>query len=125
MGRKKLVCDLNFDEEKTLKEKIVSMFNTPNLINCFNDEHYLPYSEVFEHPNVKMFFKDEELLDTIKCFFDNDLNITKTSQKLFLHRNTLAYRIDKIKKLLGIDINNFSDAILLSNFIYINEVVNS
>ena len=53
---------------------------------------------------------DEEILSTATAFLDNNLNASETSRKMFLHRNTLNYRLDKIEKTTGLDIRNFSDA---------------
>ncbi len=55
---------------------------------------------------------DHETLFTIQKFFENNLNVTKTSRKLFVHRNTLVYRLEKIKKLTGLDLREFDDAIV-------------
>lgn len=55
----------------------------------------------------------EEYRETILAFFENDLNISETSRKLFVHRNTLVYRLDKIKKLTGLDISKFEQAVKL------------
>lgn len=54
---------------------------------------------------------DNETLSTINCFFDNNLNVSETSRQLFIHRNTLVYRIEKLKKQTGLDISNFNDAL--------------
>lgn len=54
---------------------------------------------------------DRETLNTIHCFFDNNLNVSETSRKLFVHRNTLVYRLDKIKKMTGLDLREFEHAI--------------
>ena len=54
---------------------------------------------------------DEETLNTINKFFDNNLNISETSRQLFLHRNTLVYRLEKIQKSTGLDIRVFDDAL--------------
>ena len=54
---------------------------------------------------------DRETLMTIKCFFENNLNVSETSRKLFVHRNTLVYRLEKIKKLTGLDLREFEHAI--------------
>ena len=45
-------------------------------------------------------------------FFENNLNVSETSRKLFVHRNTLVYRLEKIKKLTGLDLREFDDAII-------------
>lgn len=54
---------------------------------------------------------DDETLNTINKFFDNNLNISETSRQLFLHRNTLVYRLEKIEKSTGLDIRVFDDAL--------------
>ncbi|MBQ2730274.1 MAG: helix-turn-helix domain-containing protein [Clostridia bacterium] len=54
---------------------------------------------------------DRETLQTIQCFFENNLNVSETSRKLFVHRNTLVYRLEKIRKLTGLDLREFDHAI--------------
>lgn len=54
---------------------------------------------------------DEETLTTINKFFENNLNVSETSRQLFVHRNTLVYRIEKILKTTGLDLRNFDDAL--------------
>jgi len=54
---------------------------------------------------------DEETLHTIDTFLENNLNVSETSRKLFLHRNTLVYRIEKLQKSIGLDIRTFDDAL--------------
>ena len=53
---------------------------------------------------------DEELQVTIRKFFDNDLNISETARQLYLHRNTLVYRLERFEKAVGLDIRRFDDA---------------
>ena len=54
---------------------------------------------------------DKETLFTINKFFENNLILSETARKLFIHRNTLVYRLEKIKKLTGLDLREFDDAI--------------
>jgi len=54
---------------------------------------------------------DEESRSTIKMFFENNLNVSETSRQLFIHRNTLVYRIEKLEKITGLDLRNFDDAV--------------
>ena len=56
---------------------------------------------------------DEETLQTVNKFFENNLNVSETSRQLFLHRNTLVYRIEKLQKSIGLDIRIFDDALTL------------
>lgn len=55
---------------------------------------------------------DNETLLTIQKFFENNLNGSETSRQLFVHRNTLVYRLDKVQKITGLDLRNFDDAVL-------------
>ena len=54
---------------------------------------------------------DEETLTTINKFFENNLNVSETSRQLYVHRNTLVYRLEKIQKSTGLDIRKFDDAL--------------
>ncbi|MBR1692075.1 MAG: helix-turn-helix domain-containing protein [Lachnospiraceae bacterium] len=56
---------------------------------------------------------DEETLTTVNMFLDNNLNVSETARKLFIHRNTLLYRLEKLQKLTGLDIRVFEDALTL------------
>ncbi len=67
--------------------------------------------EVFEGRSPDDF--DEETVVTINKFFENSLNVSETSRQLFIHRNTLVYRLDKLEKDTGLDIRVFEDAITL------------
>lgn len=55
---------------------------------------------------------DQETLLTIQKFFENNLNVSETSRQLYVHRNTLVYRLDKIQKITGLDLRSFDDAII-------------
>ena len=65
--------------------------------------------EVF-HENTPDTF-DEETLSTIEKFFENNLNVSETARQLFVHRNTLVYRLEKLQKTTGLDIRVFEDAL--------------
>lgn len=65
--------------------------------------------EIFDGNNPDEF--DEETLSTINKFFENSLNVSETSRQLFIHRNTLVYRLDKLQKTTGLDLRVFEDAI--------------
>ena len=54
---------------------------------------------------------DEEILTTVNKFFENNLNVSETSRQLFVHRNTLVYRIEKLQKSTGLDVRTFDDAL--------------
>ena len=65
--------------------------------------------EIFEGKSPDEF--DEETLATINKFFENSLNVSETSRQLYIHRNTLVYRLDKLQKSTGLDLRVFEDAI--------------
>ncbi len=96
----------------------------------FDERNIIAYSELgigrliyqLPIPLCKMFIKeifggkspddfDEETLTTINKFFENSLNVSETSRQLFIHRNTLVYRLDKLQKNTGLDLRIFEDAI--------------
>lgn len=96
----------------------------------FDEREVIAYSELgigrliyqLPIPLCKMFIKeifsgkspddfDEETLATIHKFFENSLNVSETSRQLFIHRNTLVYRLDKLQKGTGLDLRVFDDAI--------------
>ena len=96
----------------------------------FEDRNIIAYSALgigrliyqLPIPLCKMFIKeifggkspddfDEETLTTINKFFENSLNVSETSRQLYIHRNTLVYRLDKLQKSTGLDLRVFEDAI--------------
>lgn len=96
----------------------------------YNDRRIIAYSNLgigrliyqLPIPLCKMFIKeifdgkspddfDEETLSTINKFFENSLNVSETSRQLYIHRNTLVYRLDKLEKTTGLDLRVFEDAI--------------
>ena len=96
----------------------------------YSDQHVVAYSNlgigrlIYQLPVhlCRMFIReifngkspdefDEETLTTINKFFDNNLNVSETSRQLYIHRNTLVYRLDKLQKSTGLDLRIFEDAI--------------
>ncbi|MDR2359830.1 MAG: helix-turn-helix domain-containing protein [Oscillospiraceae bacterium] len=67
-------------------------------------------AEIFKKSSIEDL--ESEVLHTINHFFDNNLNVSETSRKLFVHRNTLVYRLEKIKRITGLDIREFDHAII-------------
>lgn len=96
-----------------------------------NDKHVINYNNlgigrlIYQLPTTlcKLFLKevfrdgsfeslDGETILTIQKFFENNLNVSETSRQLYVHRNTLVYRLDKIEKITGLDLRKFDDAII-------------
>ena len=79
-------------------------------------------SEIFKKNPIDSL--DAETLYTINKFFENNLNVSETSRKLFVHRNTLVYRLEKIKKLTGLDLREFDHAIVFKVALMVKKYLN-
>ena len=80
-------------------------------------------SEIFKKSPIDSL--DQETLYTINKFFANNLNVSETSRKLFVHRNTLVYRLEKIKKLTGLDLREFDHAIVFKVALMVKKYLNA
>ena len=80
-------------------------------------------SEIFKKSSIDCL--DQETLFTINKFFENNLNVSETSRKLFVHRNTLVYRLEKIKKLTGLDLRQFDHAIVFKVALMVRKYLSS
>ena len=114
------------DVSKSYKEASIALdvgriFYKDHMILAYNELgigrliHQLPLSlcemflqEVFKGTAVEQF--DSETLATVNTFFENNLNISETARQMYLHRNTLGYRLDRIMKTTGLDVKKFEDA---------------
>lgn len=112
----------SFKEAQTALE-VGKVFDTDKIIVSYDNLgiarliYHLPGTlcetflhEVFKRGSIESL--DHETLFTIQRFFENNLNVSETSRKLFVHRNTLVYRLEKIKKLTGLDLREFDHAII-------------
>lgn len=115
------------DVSKSYKEAIMALdvgrsFYAEKTVVGYNELgigrliHQLPLSlcdmflkEVFTGNAFKQL--DEETLSTVNLFFENNLNISETARKMYVHRNTLVYRLEKIQKTTGLDVRVFDDAL--------------
>lgn len=64
---------------------------------------------LFNRQTARLF--NDEMLHTIETFFDNNLNLSETARKLYIHRNTLVYRLEKVQRMVGLDLRSFDDAV--------------
>lgn len=109
-------------KEAQISIEVGKVFDTDKNIICYDNLgigrliYQLPTTlcdmflrEVFREGSLEGL--DRETLMTIQCFFENNLNVSETSRKLFVHRNTLVYRLEKIRKLTGLDLREFDHAI--------------
>ena len=65
----------------------------------------------YDMKNFARIFEHGDLMVAADCFFENGMNISKTARKLYMHRNTLIYRLNKIQKATGMDLRNFDMAV--------------
>lgn len=109
-------------KEATMALDVGRIFYAEKTVLAYNELgigrliHQLPLSlcemflkEVFSGKGMEQF--DEETLSTVNLFFENSLNISETARKLYVHRNTLVYRLEKIQKTTGLDVRVFDDAL--------------
>ncbi len=129
------------DLAKSFKDAQVALevgkvFDTDKTIVCYNSLgiarliYQLPTTlcesflkEVFKRGSIESL--DQETLFTIQKFFENNLNVSETSRKLFVHRNTLVYRLEKIKKITGLDLREFDHAIIFKIALMVNKYLKS
>ncbi len=78
--------------------------------------------EVFKKGSLESL--DRETLMTVQSFFENNLNVSETSRKLFVHRNTLVYRLEKIRKLTGLDLREFDHAVTFKVALMVKKYLN-
>jgi len=79
--------------------------------------------EAFKQGSIESL--DQETLFTIQSFFENNLNVSETSRGLFVHRNTLVYRLEKIRKITGLDLREFDDAIVFKVALMVKKYLQS
>lgn len=76
---------------------------------------------LLDHNMTQEILLDDELLATIEMLFEKELNLTDTAKALFIHRNTLLYRLDKIQKMTGFDLRKFSDSFVFKILWLLNQ----
>ena len=69
------------------------------------------YLSILLDGEAKELLKDDDMVNTAEVFLENNLNVSETSRNLYMHRNTLMYRLDKIERVMGLNLRNFSDAV--------------
>ena len=84
-------------------------------------EHY--HSLLFNRSTARLF--SEEMLYTIEMFFKKDLNLSDTARQLYIHRNTLVYRLDKVQRQVGLDLRKFEDAVTFKMLFEMRKCVNN
>ncbi len=80
-------------------------------------------ARIFNRKTVRLF--NDEMIHTIETFFDNSLNLSETARKLYIHRNTLVYRLEKVQHAIGLDLRNFDDAVTFKMMMLLGKGENS
>ena len=101
----------NKSKDKTLSSKSAFNYYIDFSLEKLSLDEIAEMGEKLFTKEIMSVFTDKELIQTVESFFDNDLNLSETSRNAFLHRNTLVYRLEKIKKLTGLNVRKFNDAI--------------
>lgn len=111
----KIANDKN-EANKQLKKLCEELFKTEVLItnNFLNDENYYKF---FQIKQVKNILQNSDITNTVEIYFENAMNTSVASMAGYMHRNTMVYRLQKIKNTIGLDIRNFSDAVIYKNIL--------
>ena len=134
--------DTNFVENRVKprdEERILTKFEIDNYLRQVRDNscllnimlnsmgHECPDSlySMLNSQKVLDVLEDEELLHSARSFFDNNLSIGEASKQIYVHRNTMVYRIEKIQRLIGLDIRKFDDAMTLRALIILYDNIKS
>lgn len=118
------VCEKLLDEEKETAAKEKPDYHS--LISKVEDKDFL---ENFVEKNIGSLIyidrnSDSDLLNTLSCYISHNMSISETADNLFIHRNTLHYRLEKIKKLLNTDLENMDDLVTIKLALSIYEKSN-
>lgn len=101
------VCEMFYPERRIASYDRLGLGRL--IINCPDELCEMFLKEHFDKGLIEKI--DEETFNTVNVFFENSLNISETARKLFIHRNTLIYRLNKLQKMLGLDVKKLDDAI--------------
>ncbi len=107
LGKKYNILNNIYSQEDLLFEE---------MLDGLNDDIKVKINERFEEVFSQM---DEDMIKTIETFMKLDLNLSEAAKQLYVHRNTLIYRLDKIEKYTGCDIRKFNDACLFKIAFYV------
>lgn len=97
--------------KKKTKEK--SFFNevVDTVFSKYSGDEKVEILKKHLTPQMIKVFENKDLIETIDAFMENNLNISETSRNMFMHRNTLLYRINKIRRVANLNLRNFEEAV--------------
>ena len=115
--------------------RMSALFNSKGGVHCYRDFilvkmlEDIPGAKLNEYLSILMegeareLFKDEDMVNTAEEFLENSLNVSETSRNLYMHRNTLMYRLDKIERVTGLNLRKFSDAVTFRIIMILSKLV--
>ena len=115
--------------------RMSTMFNSKGTVHSYREFlliimlEDIPESKLSEYLSIllegdaKEILKDEDMVNTAEEFLENSLNVSETSRNLYMHRNTLMYRLDKIERVMGLNLRKFSDAVTFRVITILNKLV--
>ena len=107
---------------KELKELCYKLFKTEKLLKNTEDdfEQYIQFYKIKQIKNVVL---NAEMISTVNSYFENGMNTSLASVAGYMHRNTMVYRLQKVKNVIGLDIRNFNDAVVYKNMLLYFEFI--
>lgn len=100
-------------------DNVKALFSTNNIVEASIEKQKFEFVKILSSDKILSILKDDEMMSTINAFFDNSLNISQTSKQAYMHRNTLIYRLEKVRKSTGLNLKNFDDSVIFANIITI------
>lgn len=113
----------NKDVAEKIKQECMALLSNKVIFNNCSVDFINKYRKLYSYKPVLEIVNNQELVETAKIFLQNSLNITTASKKGYMHRNTLIYRIDKIKRLIGLDIRVFEEAVVFENLVMFYDMI--
>ncbi len=110
---------MSVDQAEKIKQTAMELFDTGNIFNNSTTHVIERYHDFFSQENIQNILNNQDIVQSAKILFENSLNISEASKMGYMHRNTLIYRIEKIKKMIGLDIRVFKEAIVFVNMLLI------
>lgn len=98
----------NFEEQGCIPPKIVELAEITSLLTKSQKEKIFSGCDV---KNLAKIFEDPAMMITAKAFLANGMNIAETARSMYMHRNTLIYRLNTIRRLTGLDLRDFKMAV--------------
>ncbi len=102
---------------EAIKKVCLELLSSKMIFNNCSVDFINRYKQLYSNATVLSVLNDAELVQTARLFLDNNLNISIASKVGYMHRNTLIYRLDKIKKIIGLDIRSFNEAVVFENLV--------